>query len=138
MKFIKETEYLNYLKKCFPIVNLTAPFRIRKITLDTIIKDKPNWITPPQVITIKEFKEPLKKIGFEVLTWNNMHAKVLIGLNGALWGSWNFNMIHPTKSTERELVEFVKPNEKKYKQLTEQFDAWWKWQEINLKVNSNG
>jgi len=138
MKFIEEIDYLTHLKKCFPIVSMIAPFGIRKLTLDTILEDKPNWIVPPKIITTKLYKMVFEDAGFEVLTWNRMHAKVLIGFNGALWGSWNFNMTHPTKSTERELVEFVEPNEKKYKQLSEQFDAWWKWQERNLRMNPNG
>lgn len=72
-----------------------------------------------KIITKKEYLPTLQQ--YNCVTWENIHIKLLIGRNGALFGSWNFYLEHETKATQRELMLFISPEEPLYKNLFEKF-----------------
>ena len=121
---IEEHEYKKFLLKCCPLTKLIAPFGFNwweEIPINPNVK----------IITNKDFKE--RFYDAKVRIWNKHHAKLAIGENGILFGSWNFNLEHNGKSTRRELVSFIKPTDPEYQQLNQWFDQEWdyckQWQE---------
>jgi len=127
MKFLKEWEYLEHIRLCGGPTKIIAPYPLHKFVLKHLINIADGL--PVKIIT--QSKQPLLEgHGFEIRTWKNMHAKLYIGTNGAMWGSWNFNMNHPKKTTLREIVEYCTKEEEKYKGLHGQFNVMWeraKW-----------
>lgn len=121
MVFIKEHEYLDYIKKCIPIKKIVAPFGINGLMLK-LVQQFPS----AKIITNKKGKKALEEAGFkEVLSWQNMHAKVLIGEGGALWGSWNFSAAHERAFKHEELMSFITAKTTEYFELEIIFDRWW-------------
>lgn len=122
MKFIKEYEYLNHIQLCGGPLKIIAPYGINSHVLKHLIETSKSL--PVQIITQQEQPE-LESNGFELRTWKKMHAKLFIGTNGAVWGSWNFNLIHPKRSTMREIAEYCMKSEPKYSELNKQFNYFW-------------
>ncbi len=122
MKFLKEWEYLQHIEMCGGALKIIAPYGINSIVLKHLFRNSGGL--PVKIIS--QSKQPLlESHGFEIRTWSNMHAKLFLGTNGAIWGSWNFNMQHQRKSTLREIVEYCQKNEPKYEALNNQFNYYW-------------
>lgn len=122
MKFIKEWEYLEYIRLCGGPLKIIAPYGINDCILKHLLEKAEGL--PIQIIS-QQKHAALEGHGFEIRTWKLMHAKLFIGTNGAVWGSWNLNMKHPKKSTLREIVEYCRADEPKYKELRGQFNYFW-------------
>jgi len=112
MRVLAEHEYKKFFEFIEPYC-LVAPFGIH---WDHI----PPWKT--LVITSKKYVDCFSHKNYEIRTYENCHAKLAVGSNGILFGSWNLNW--PSK--HREIVVFVKPGTTTYERLQDWFDETWK------------
>lgn len=127
-----EESFFVYAKKCFPATKIIAPFGLHGIFLQELLKPENNFGRNTKIITKKEYKQELLDLGFNAVAWNDIHAKLLIGTNGLLFGSWNFHLEHETKATQREMVFYISNQEPLFQILNERFSEWFeqagKWQ----------
>lgn len=133
IKLILEQEFLAYAIKCFPAKQIIAPFGLNGIFLQELLRPENNLGRNTKIITKPEYKQALLDCGFNAIAWHNIHAKLLIGVGGMLFGSWNFSLEHEKKTTQRELVLFINTYEPLYTELNNRFFEWFEyaaqWQE---------
>ncbi len=115
MKLLIEHEYKKWFEKIKPYL-LIAPFGL-------------NWnYNPPtscMVITKKDYLKDFKHKNFKLKTYQNMHAKLAIGDNALLVGSWNWSLTHDTAARTREIVIMINKNTPLYEELIEYFGKMW-------------
>jgi len=123
MKILEEHEYKKYFES-IQLHSLIAPFgfwwtyipqqKIRVITKKEFVWcfQEPNW-------------RPYNKFFPEIKTYENCHAKLAMGVDGALIGSWNWSLKHDKKARHHELVIFVNENAPLLS-LLDWFDNTWK------------
>jgi hypothetical protein len=115
IRILDETEY----KKSFVLINptkLVAPFGF---FWEIISNEK------MLVITTKKYIDCFNPKNFEIKTYENCHAKLAIGTEGAMFGSWNWSLTHETSSKHAELVVFVSPDEPLFSELNLFFAILW-------------
>ncbi|HUV72474.1 MAG TPA: phospholipase D-like domain-containing protein [Clostridia bacterium] len=115
MRLLAEEEYKQMFEYVKPYC-LVAPFGL-------------NWDYIPTfktlVITSKNYIKCFEHKNYEVRTYENCHAKLAIGSEGTLVGSWNWSLAHSKATKNREIVIFVEVNEPVFEQLQDWFDYTW-------------
>lgn len=115
IRLLEEYEYQYYFISIEPFA-LVAPFGLY-------------WEFEPKqktrVITCEGNEECFENPFYETRINNNVHAKLAVGSRGAIFGSWNWSLLHPKATKHRELVLFVEPQESLYKQLLNWFERRW-------------
>lgn len=114
---IPEHKYKEYFVKIEP-KKLIAPFGF-------VWK---NYLLPEElkVITIKDFVNNFFDVWkVEIRTRESIHAKLVLGEKGALFGSWNWSLEHDKKPRNREIVIFVSKDNMLYHDLNKAFDLLW-------------
>ena len=113
MEFYRQKSKIWELFEKANIHSLIAPFGF-----STPYKDY-NFQTKCRLICQPEHAEKNKDFNTEIRISPRMHAKLAIGFNGVLFGSFNFS-----NSKQKEIIVFSN-NPKDIEDALSEFDFWW-------------
>lgn len=116
MKLLKEWEYKKAFEQTQPYC-ITAPFGL-------------SWKWTPKtktlIITSKNYLHHFQHPNYEIRTLEKNHAKLAIGDNNLLVGSWNWSLAHPTATRNNEILIYIEKQNLLYTQLQDWFEEHWK------------